>query len=227
MSADVLSGIAWTTGLIAFVGGPLLLMIVHGIKASNADRERKERLWQWARANGWQIQEHALVPWTDRLPGRRRQGLGVMVTGMIGGRWVTIAEYTYTDTETTQHYVVVRIMLDRPHPSVAVERRGLGSQFERALFGDKPTATGNVLFDSCYAITAPDRSAAKTLVGPPLIAAHIEGRLPSWSLLGNELLTYTTAGKFQHPNQILAYAGPLLRVADLLGPTDFSAPADR
>ncbi|MGW4533788.1 hypothetical protein ACWEOI_22855 [Nocardia sp. NPDC004340] len=215
------------TGSVFFVGGPLLLMLIYGIKQSNADRARKERLWRWAVANGWQFQEHAVAPWTDRLPGRNRRGLGVMVTGVIGGHWVTIAEYTFTATDSTEHYVVVRIMLDRPHPSVAVQRRGLASQFGRALFGDKPTATGNVLFDSRYTITASDRSQVKAMVGQPLIDAHIHGWLPSWSLVGNELLTYMTAGKLQDPNQILACASPLLRVADLLGPTDFAPPTDR
>lgn len=226
MTSDVLAGFAWIAGSGVFFGGLLLLLIVQGNKVSNAERERKVRLWQWAAANGWQIQEHASAPWTDRLPGHNRRGLGVMVTGMIGGHWVTVAEYSYTDTENTYRFIVVRIMLDRPHPSLAVQRRGLASQFERALFGDKPTATGNVLFDARYAITATDRAAAKAMVGPPLIAAHIQGWLPSWSLVGNELLTYIKAGKFQDPKQIPAYAGPLLRVANLLGPTDYSPPSD-
>ncbi|MFD6355631.1 hypothetical protein KHQ06_14975 [Nocardia tengchongensis] len=218
-----------------FLGGPLVLVIVLASITSRIERDRKARVRQWAIANGWRFQERAYAPWTNRLPGRNRLGLGVTVTGMMGGRWVTVAEYHYQTTSssgdsTTTHthrYVAVLVLLDRPHPWLAVRRRGLMSQFGRALFGDKPTATGNVMFDSQYRVEAADAGHAKAMVSPPLIAAHIAGMVPQWSLVGNELLAYAPAGVFKDPNMIPGYAGPLMHVADLLGPVDFSGPSDR
>ncbi|MFD7846891.1 hypothetical protein ACFV4K_28660 [Nocardia sp. NPDC059764] len=130
-------------------------------------------------------------------------------------------------TTHTHRFIVVLVLLDRPHPWLAVQRRGLMSQFGRALFGDKPTATGNVMFDAQYQISAADASHAKAMISPPLIAAHIANAVPQWTLQGNGLLGYFPAGKFNDPNLIPGYAGPLLHVADLLGPVDFAAPVDR
>ncbi|MFE2957908.1 hypothetical protein [Nocardia tengchongensis] len=221
---------AWILFLGVFLGGPLLLVVTLGIVSAQRDRERKARVWQWAVTNGWQFQEGIAAPWTDRLPGRNRRGLGLVLTGMMGGRWVTVAEYSYqtsdSDGTTTHRYIVVRVMLDRPHPWLAVERRGLVSQFGRALFGDKPGATGNVMFDSRYRIATANAAHAKAAISPALIDAHLTGWLPYWSLLGNELLACTSTGKIKDPNQIPSYAGSLLRVADLLGPIDFSGPSD-
>ncbi|MEC3952642.1 hypothetical protein VMT65_06335 [Nocardia sp. CDC153] len=169
------------------------------------------------------------VRWLSRVPGRHRRSLGVSLTARLGGRWVTVTEYSYVtrsgsgDSETTTryHYIVVVVQMDRAHPWLAVHQRGLMSQFGRALFGDAPTATGNVLFDSRFRIDAFDAGHAKVMVSPGLVQAHIAGAVPQWSLVGNELLTYVrTYDKIRDPNQVPLYAAQLLRVADLMGPVD-------
>ncbi|WP_040815544.1 hypothetical protein [Nocardia concava] len=221
---------------VALLAVPVLLLIVFIPIAIHAERERKERIRGWAAAHGWMFRERSTAAFTARLPGRNRHGLGVTVTGQLGGRWVTVAEYSYQTTSgsgdsqstTTHHYIVALVLLDRPHPPLAVRQRGLVSQFGRALFGDKPTATGNVLFDAKFRIDAADPGHAKAMVGPNLVAAHIAGAVPQWSLVGNELLTYTSvSGKLKDPEQIPWYAGQLLHVADLLGPLDLVIPDRR
>ncbi|GAB0107193.1 hypothetical protein JMUB6875_61860 [Nocardia sp. JMUB6875] len=212
-------------------GIPVLVLIVVLPITLRVERDRKELIRGWAGLHGWMFQERSVAPWTARLPGRNRRGLGVTVTGQLGGRWVTVAEYSYetssgsgeSSSTTTHRYIVAVVLLDRPHPPLAVRQRGLVSQFGRALFGDKPTATGNVLFDARFRIDAADPSHAKAMVGPNLVAAHIAGAVPQWSLVGNELLTYTpVSGKLRDPRQIPWYAGQLLHVADLLGPIDLA-----
>ncbi|MTE12477.1 hypothetical protein [Nocardia aurantiaca] len=213
------------------IGIPLMLLAVLLPIAVLAERDRKRRLHEWAKANGWTFQERSSAPWTTRLPGRNRRGLGVTLTGIVNGRWVTVAEYRYETTSSTgesttaktHRYIAVLVLLDRAHPSLAVRERGMMSQFGRALFGDKPTATGNVMFDARFRIDAADAGYAKAMVGPHLVAAHIAGAVPQWSLVGNELLGFTPAGKLKDPNLIPWYAGQLSRVADLLGPVDFAA----
>ncbi|MGW3541192.1 hypothetical protein [Nocardia niigatensis] len=210
---------------------PVLLVAVAVPIGIKAERDRKARLREWAVANGWTFQERSSAPWTARLPGRNRRGLGVTVTGRMSGRWVSVAEYSYetttstgdSTTSTTHRYLVGLILLDRPHPALAVAQRGLMSQFGRALFGDKPTATGNVLFDARFRIAAADTAHAKAMISPALIAAHIAGTVPQWSLVGNELLAVVPGGKLQDPNVIPWFAGRLSGVADLLGPIDFTA----
>ncbi|MVU81446.1 hypothetical protein GPX89_29920 [Nocardia sp. ET3-3] len=205
---------------------PFVLLIVLIPLSIARERERKARIQSWAAAHGWMFHERAGAAWTRQLPGGNRHGIGVTVTGPMGGRWVRVSEYSYrsssgsgeSETTTTHHFIVVTVQLDRPHPPLAVRNRGLMSQFGRALFGDKPTATDDVLFDAKYRIDAADPAHAKAMVSPALVAAHIARTVPLWSLHGNELLTYTAVpGPLRDPLQIPWYAGRLLQVADLLG----------
>jgi hypothetical protein len=202
------------------------LLVVVVPLSIRAERARKEALWRWATAHGWTFVESSRPPWASRLPSGHHGRVGVTLTGMLGGRWVTVADYSYQTTSTVadsttttiHRFIVVLVQLDRPHPPVAVVGRGLVSQLGRALFGDRPTATGNVMFDSQFRITAADPKYAGWLVGPPLFAALIAGAVPQWSVVGTELLTYkATSHRLSDPSSIPWLAAPLLHVADLLG----------
>lgn len=210
----------------------MFVLMIFAMRASaRNERERQAMLWKWADANGWTYALRARAPWTARLPGNNSHGLGVSLTGLLGDRWVTVADYSYettshtttsdgsTRTDTTTHrYIAVVVHLDRVHPPIAVHSRGLVSQFGRALFGDKPTATGNVRFDAHFRIAAADPVHSKALVGPALIDAHINRAVPLWNIVGTDLLAqHPISGTLRDPNQIAAHAAPLLRVADLLG----------
>jgi hypothetical protein len=49
-----------------------------------------------------------------------------------------------------------------------------------------------------------------------LIAEHVAGRVPGWSLADRDLLTWRS-GQIRSPDQIGMLAAPLVRVAQLLG----------
>ncbi|WP_433193162.1 hypothetical protein ACQP1G_31105 [Nocardia sp. CA-107356] len=217
---------------IALIAGPIALVVVLLAVliplSIRAERARRAGLWQWATQHGWTFAESSRPPWMSRLPGHRRQRLGVTLTGQIGGRWVTVADYSYETTSTstsgdsthttphTHRFIAVVVLLDRPLPAASVRSRGAISKLGRSLFGDKPTATGYEFFDSRFRITAADPDYARWLVGKPLRDAHLAGAVPDWSLAGQELLMYTP-GQLRDPRAIPALAGPLNQVADLLG----------
>lgn len=227
MEAEQVMGVLIVTVVVSFV----VLLAVAIPLSIRAERSRKENFRQWAAAHGWAFAESGRAQWTARLPGRNSRGLGVTMSRQLGGRWVTVAEYLYrtsssststtgttSTTTTTHHFVVVLVLLDRMYPPIEVLPRGLLSQLGRAMFGDKPTATGNVLFDSQYRIRTGDPGCAKALVGPPLIDAHLARAVPPWSLVGAELLTCVrVSGALRDPSAIPGYAAPLLHVAELLG----------
>lgn len=209
-----------------FLAIPIVVLVVAIPISIRKERDRKAALWNWAAAHGWTFLESSRAPWTDRLPHGRSSRLGVTMSGPYGGRWVTVAEYSYQTTTTsgdsttthTHDFLVVVVHLEAGYPPVAVQPRGLVSQLGRAVFGDKPTATGNVLFDSQFRITAPDPAYAKAMVLPPLIDAHIARAVPCWSLAGAELLTCTPLSrKLRDPSVIPGYIAPVVRVAELLG----------
>ncbi len=224
MEAGLTLAVLGVFGLLVVI--PVVFLAVVVPMSMRAERARKAVLWDWAVTHGWTFTERGRAAWTARLPGRNSRGLGVIVSGSLGGRWVTVAEYSYqttsssgdSTTTTTHNFIVVLVVLDRMYPPVSVRHRGVFSQLGRAMFGDKPTATGYGLFDSQFRIDAQDPVCAKALVGPALIAAHTARTVPSWSLVGAELLTrIPTSGKLRDPNMIPGYAAQLLRVADLLG----------
>jgi hypothetical protein len=98
---------------------------------------------------------------------------------------------------------------------MAVVERGALSRFGRVLFGDGATAVGQEDFDRAYRVVSKD---PRAVLSPGLVAEHVAGRLPEWSLHGNELLTYR-GGRIGDPATIPDQFTPLLRVAALLDRT--------
>ncbi|MFG1776305.1 hypothetical protein ACGFIG_07735 [Micromonospora sp. NPDC049048] len=204
------------TGLVALV-----------VTASRRERERRERWRQWAGQYGWTYVERPRITWTDRVPGRNRRGVRFALTGTTYGRPVCVAEYAYTETHsstgsdgnptTTSHthtYVVCSVWLRREFPEVAVGPRHAISKLGRALFGSDTYATGHEEFDRQWRVgaAAPGQQA---LLGPSLIAAHLAGTVPAWSVRGAELLTYRP-GRLNDPALVPSLVNPLMTVADLL-----------
>lgn len=210
---------------LLFVG--LVVLVPVGVyRQLRFDRVRKAVLSDWAAVQGWSFLESSRAPWTARLPGANRHGLGATLTGVLHGRWVTVADYSYSTTSsngdtsstTTHYFIVVLVLLDRIYPPISVRRAGLMMKLGRAVFGESQPPTGNVTFDSQFRIETADPACARALVGPALIDAHLAREVPLWSIVGAELLTYIpTSGTLQDRNMIAGYVMPLLHVADLLG----------
>lgn len=180
-----------------------------------SERARKRALREWAAEHGWRCAAKSKAPWTARLPGANPRGLSTTLSALSDGRWVTVADYTDTAGESREDYIVVLVLLDQRYPPVTVLDRGPLSKLGRSLFGDKPTATGDEPFDIGFRISSPDPGSARRLVGPSLRAAHLAGAVPSWSLDGNGLLSWTR-GRLEDPHDIPAHVASLLQVADLL-----------
>lgn len=52
------------------------------------------------------------------------------------------------------------------------------------------TATGHEEFDRRFQVKAQHPELAKTLLGPVLVAEHLAGRAPAWSITGDTLLAW-------------------------------------
>ncbi|QIS11235.1 hypothetical protein F5544_16780 [Nocardia arthritidis] len=108
------------------------------------------------------------------------------------------------------------VHLDQSHPHIEVRTRGALSLLGRAVFGEKPTATGNPVFDKDFRILAADPQYSGWLVSKPLIDAHVARAVPEWSVAGNQLLAYYS-GRLRDPDVAYGRGIGLLRVAELLG----------
>ncbi|MGI5180371.1 hypothetical protein ACQEVZ_29045 [Dactylosporangium sp. CA-152071] len=215
-------------GGVACFGVAIVLIVVTAVVSARRERERVEALRVWAKRHGWQVVVRPQVDWGRRMPGRNRRGVSLALFGTVGGRPVSIADYSYTTsststdangtthtTSTTHHHVAVVVRLRMPRPTVAVHKRGGGSKLWRSLFGDKATAIGYEAFDSAYRVNASDPSLVRAVIGGQLVAEHVAGWLPDWSVEGNELLTFFQ-GRLGAPDNIPGQVAPLLRVADLI-----------
>jgi hypothetical protein len=220
-----------------FVFGFIALAILLGVLNVRQSRSRAAALNDWALRNEWKVAPWPAVAWGGRMPGHNQQGVSLAVSGQLHGRAVTIAEYYYATTSTsptgavgetgamatrperrTHRYVLMVVRLRRTYPSIGVYRRGALSKLGRSLLGDKSTALGQEEFDRVFRVTADQPGLVSTVLSRDLVAAHVAGRLPDWSIEGKELLTYRE-GRLDDPTTIPAAFGPLLLVADLLEPT--------
>lgn len=219
--------ISWTgTGSMLGCAGCVVATIVVAVAVAGAPhRQRLDEMRRWAAANGWTYTPRPDVDWGRRLPGRGRRGVSFAVTGTIDGRQVTVAEYRYREINATtdqpsfrtHRYVLTVVWLSRPGPTVAVVRRGALSQFVRSLFGGGTSTTGDEEFDRGYRVATDDPAGAASVLGPDLVAGHVTGAFPDWSMRGDELMAFR-AGQLAGTAGIIAEAGPLLRVAELLDP---------
>jgi hypothetical protein len=214
----------------AAVAVVLALIVIAAVVSVRGERRRRDTLRRWADTHGWAYVERPSVDWWRRLPGYDRRGVTLMLSGIIDGFAVSVAEYAYTETRTsttpgsdsttstrtTHRFVVVVVRLPWAGPTVeVVSRHGL-SKLGRALFGDRATALGYEPFDRAFRIASKDPDGARRLIGRRLADAHLAGWVPAWSLRGAELLTYRS-GWLGEPDRIPETAAPLVRVATLLG----------
>ncbi|WP_433081191.1 hypothetical protein ACQP1P_45350 [Dactylosporangium sp. CA-052675] len=204
------------------------LMVVAVVVSRRRERQRRELLEVWAVRNRWQYVPRPPADWWRRLPGRNPRGVSLALSGTVGGRPVSVGEYSYTTTSTTSgadgttstssqthHFVVWVVRVRGSWPAVSVHRRGAMSRFGRSLFGDRSTALGYEPFDSAFRISADRPEMVRDLFGRDLVAEQLSGRLPDWSLFGDELMV-VESGRLGEPDGIPARFGPLVRVADLI-----------
>lgn len=206
------------------VGIALLVVLV--VASVRRERRRQERIRHWAAHSGWSVVAYPSLDWAGRLPGRNGRGISLLVSGRAYGRTVAVAEYSYTEstptgqdgaqTVTTHRFVVTAVRLDAWYPPIEVRPRGTLSRLGRAIAGDGATATGHDAFDRGFRIRAHDPALVRALVGPALIADHLAGHAPAWSLAGHDLLSWRP-GRIDDPRWIPGLTAPLLRVAGLLG----------
>ena len=214
----VVAGLVCGALIVASVGGLVYL-------TRKQERERREVLRDWAARNGWQYVAAPETQWPQRLPGRNGRGVRFALSGAVGGRPVSVAEYTYTTsapssdgsstTSQTHHLVVLVVRVRGSWPPMAVHRRGAASRFGRTLFGDRATALGYEPFDAAFRISADVPDAVRAVFGRDLVAEQLAGWLPEWSLSGDELMV-AERGRLTEPDGIPARFGPLVRVAELI-----------
>lgn len=211
---------------LVFVALVVTLIVV----SARRERARIARLRRWAVARGWTLEPRPSVEWLNRLPAHRRRGrVTLMLSGVVDGRPVSVAEYSYTTesttrgsdsrtstTTTTHRLLVTAVRLPVEHPPLIVEPRGALSRLGRSVFGDNAAATGHDAFDRQFRVRARDLAVAHTLIGPALVAEHLAGRVPPWDLADQYLLTWQPGG-LRDPHQVPDLAAALSRVADLLG----------
>jgi hypothetical protein len=211
MTSTVVFGIALT----------VVVLIALVVWRARRERVREAEISQWAASRGWTFTPRpGDIDWTSRLPGNNRRGVSLILSGTVYGWPVRVAEYSYTtsseDSTTTHRYLVTAVRLAAWYEPVAVQSRGGISRLGKAIFGDNAAATGNADFDRQFRVKTKDPATSHALLGPALIAEHLVGQIPAWSLAGPDLLAWQE-GKIGDPSRIEALAAGLVRVATLLG----------
>lgn len=207
--------------LVLFAGGLTLAIVLPLLNRAR----RREVQWassvaSWASAQGFTGYPRGTpVRWTERLPARRSDGVTMLFAGQRGGRTVGLAEYVYHVTTqsgtSTYRFLVCVVTVEGSYPPIEVVERSGGSQLWRWLTGPADTEIGVPEFDERYRIASESPEVARQVVGPALVAAHVAGSVPPWSLYGSDLLAYWP-GRLD-PATALPCLDAVLHVADLLG----------
>ena len=197
--------------VIAFVGVPVIILIVVVAIVVKALRRQGDlrRYEQWAVLNGWVWTRRPRDGWAAPLRP------SYVLSGLLDGRRVSVAQYSEEQGESSVSMIAVLVELRYPFPATTVAPRGPISRMARKVLGPEETATGIPDFDRQFRITTMPRGSIPRWIGPELIAAHLEGRIPvSWSVDGM-YLTANRQGRlpaWEAPRQ----AAMLLPLADLL-----------
>jgi hypothetical protein len=178
------------------------------------------RLREWARDNAWTLVAEPVVDWGSRLPGGNKHGVTLALSGAVGGRRTSIGEYSFDEavtttsghTTTTHEYVVLVLHLDRPSGYLGVLPSDVLERWGRTLLG-VGTTIGVGDFDERHRVVG-DPGRASYALSAELVAAHVAGVAPPWTLYGTELVTwYPGRIDLDHLGE---QVGPLHLVARLL-----------
>lgn len=167
-----------------------------------AERRRRDALYAWTMASGWRMHEgDAATRWRPRLAHLRGFRMRRLAYGTIGVLPVTAADCRYETTttnaegqaQTTEVNLSVFVAaLPGAWPEITVGNRHLGSRMLRALGGHSGVEIGHPGFDRRFRVETADPYAARTLLSPALVDAHLHGRAPNWSISGGELMVLET-----------------------------------
>lgn len=214
--AVLIAGVVFV--VVVAAAGPFVFLPVF----RHRDRPRRDNFARWAGAHGWRYDDRSHPAWTARLPGHDSGTVTFILTGMVGNRLVTAAEYRFGP----HRFTVVVVHLDRPYPPLTVLDRHLSREIGDAFAGSTPFHTGHAAFDRRFRVTAVDQRYARLMLDPVVIQAQLDGPVERWSLAGRDLLTYTP-GKARSPAAIPELARPVLHLADLLEERAYGEPAAR
>lgn len=203
----------WVVVAAAVLGGFLLLLV----GAGRHRPRRQDLIQQWAEDHGWVFTTSQPKEWPAQLatpPGHR---FILMVTSTAFSRPVRVIEHgaVIAPAGVIHWYVATVIKLTTAHPPLAVMDRGPLSRLARTRFGYGATATGDKEFDRRFRVRTRHPELVSTVLSPALIAEHLAGRVPTWSLAGRDLVTQQF-GSIHDPREIPERVVSLMRVADLL-----------
>jgi hypothetical protein len=211
--------------VLGVAGAGAVLVTAVSRASAKAERRRRDVLYAWTMANGWQLVEGNVgTSWRHRLTHLSRFGIRRLVHSVVHGLPVTAADCHYTSYSTdsggnSQSSVVsLSVFVARlpgRWPDIDVRNRHLGSRLMRALGRQSRIETGHTLFDQRFSVEASDPHAVRALLSPALVDAHLRGQAPLWSIQGGELML-VTPGRL-NPDGIRAEIERLGWLAEMLG----------
>lgn len=158
--------------------------------------------WQWTMnrvgsrtAAGGRITERLLAALPTLMRQEMQSGhVGVLLTGVYGGRPITVADYAYnvyTDTGVgsgTNRFTIVEVQMPDQYPAVRIVKRWVGSRLWRALARRHRARIGSPKFDHRFRVAIEERVVAEQLLGLPLVDLLADSALRLLDLRSQNLL---------------------------------------
>jgi hypothetical protein len=175
---------------------------------------------QWAARHGMTYTADGGRPeWLHQLPEARPWSVGALLTGLVDGREVRLADCWYPRDSPRgadrERRLAAVVELGRDLPDITVATRAAHSWWPWWR-SNAVGFTGDKVFDSWYEVTTADPDAARTLLGDDLRYDLTEGLLPAWQVHGSTLLAYWSPSATLSADTLDQRLAELLRLTDLV-----------
>lgn len=195
-----------------------LMVLVFSLVVIGVREGRRAARWsltRWGARTGWSpVVGRSEWPWTPQQPTADTVTVELAVGNTVDGFAVTVGELSWDraglggSVEQSQgHGVFAVVRLPRSYPYTSVQRR---RNVARRRAGENE-------FIRRFRIIVDEPYFADQLADPALRDAHLAGRVPPWTIVGDELYAVVASRLPLRPARVVAAAEQALYLVRLLG----------
>lgn len=202
-------------GYLPACGLTVLVFLLLGVGALLRVHTARRALALWSARTGWSpVVGRTVWPWTAQQTSSDAVTVHCAVGTITEGYPLIVGEVSWARNgldgsveRSDGRGIFAIVRLPRPYPYVAVQRRRL---VRRGRAGEDE-------FNVQFRILLEDLSLADRLAAPALREAHVTGRVPPWTIVGDELYAVIPTRRLLRPALAVDLSNRMLFLVRLIG----------
>jgi hypothetical protein len=207
---EVIQRVGW----LPACGLAVVVFVLVAAGRALAEASAQRALTRWSARTGWSpVVGRTVWPWTAQQGAADAVTVGSAVGGTAGGFAIVVGQVSWTHDglggsveSSTGRGIFAVVRLPGPYPSTSVQRR-------REAGWPEPEKDA---FFRRFRIILTELDLADRLRAPALREAHLAGRVPPWTIAGDELYSVITTRRLLRPGPVAALTGQMLLLLRLL-----------